>query len=174
MSDGLATASIPNLVSGQWTEKSSISRHHSLKGRGVLTWKLWRGHKKVYSFNDVISNIFRFWLNARPSEIMGEGGLQWINVMDLKNFLNNTLKGNFNASNILNYIFSPFTFILTIPFFTQIFVLAVLIKGLPKMMGKGNGNSNSKFIFGTYDGQACVCSIVDGALNYSEFPWRSR
>jgi hypothetical protein len=48
--------------------------------------------------------------------------------------------GNFNASNILNSsIFSSFTFIRTIPFFTQIFVSAVLIKGLPKMIGKGDG-----------------------------------
>jgi hypothetical protein len=45
----------------------------------------------VYNFNDVISNIFKIWFNVLPRETVSEGGLQWINMMDLKNFLNNTL-----------------------------------------------------------------------------------
>jgi hypothetical protein len=83
--------------------------------------------------------------------------------MDLKNFLYNisnykSLKqskivlGNCNASKTLNSIFSPFTFILTVPFFTQILVSVVLIKGLHKITSKGNdirGSSISKIVKST-------------------------
>jgi hypothetical protein len=72
-------------------ENSSIGRHKSLKGRNVLTWIWWRGLKEVHNFNDVISNIFKIWFNVLPCETVSEGGLQWINMMDLKFFLNNTL-----------------------------------------------------------------------------------